>query len=50
MTQVKEKQNYVTDEVLETIADYVMNKEITSDLAYETARYALMDSLGTAFF
>lgn len=49
MTQVKEKQNYVTDEVLETIADYVMNKEITSDLAYETARYALMDSLGTAF-
>ena len=36
------------DQVLADIADYVVNCEIQSDLAYETARYCLMDSLGCA--
>jgi 2-methylcitrate dehydratase len=34
--------------VLADIADYVVNRKIQSDLAYETARYCLMDSLGCA--
>jgi len=33
------------DQVLVDIADYVMNYTITSELAYDTARYCLMDSL-----
>src|SRR3954454_9178620 len=36
------------DQVLAEIADYVVGREIKSDLAYETARYCLMDSLGCA--
>lgn len=35
-----------TDKVLEEIAEYVLNKEITSEEAYSTARYVLMDSIG----
>ena len=34
------------DQVLQTIADYVLNYEITSIEAYETARLCLMDALG----
>jgi 2-methylcitrate dehydratase len=34
------------DQVLVKIADYVVNHEIHSSLAYETARYCLMDTLG----
>src|SRR6202789_3735071 len=34
------------DKVLTDIVDYVLNYEIKSDLAYETARYCLMDPLG----
>ena len=34
------------DKVLVDIADYALNYEIKSDLAYETARYCLMDTLG----
>lgn len=34
------------DKVLVDIADYALNFEITSDLAYETARYCLIDTLG----
>src|SRR6202789_1454463 len=34
------------DKVLTDIVDYVLNYEIKSDLAYETARYCLMDTLG----
>jgi 2-methylcitrate dehydratase len=34
------------DEVITAIADYVLNYEINSPLAYETARLCLMDSLG----
>ena len=36
------------DELLCKIADYVCTKEITSQEAYETAFYCLMDSLGCA--
>ena len=34
------------DKVLTDIADYALNYQISSDLAYETARYCLMDTLG----
>ncbi len=34
------------DVVIQEIADYVLNHPIESDLAYETARYCLMDTLG----
>ncbi|UCC13882.1 MAG: bifunctional 2-methylcitrate dehydratase/aconitate hydratase [Gammaproteobacteria bacterium] len=37
------------DEVLASIADYVTGCEITSDVAYETARYCLMDTLACGF-
>lgn len=34
------------DQVLKDIADYVHDYEITSDLAYETARLCLIDTIG----
>ena len=34
------------DKVLSDIADYALNYEIKSDLAYTTARYCLIDTLG----
>ena len=34
------------DQVLVDIADYVANRSIQSEPAYETARYCLMDTLG----
>lgn len=34
------------DEVIVTLVDYVLNQEINSVLAYETARLCLMDTLG----
>ncbi|HEX4928909.1 MAG TPA: bifunctional 2-methylcitrate dehydratase/aconitate hydratase [Burkholderiales bacterium] len=37
------------DKVLTDIADYVSRYEITSEEAYETARYCLMDTLGCGF-
>lgn len=37
------------DHVLVEIADYVADYEITSEEAYETARYCLMDTLGCGF-
>src|SRR5699024_8733737 len=40
-----EEQNK-TDALLEEITDYVLNKEITSEEAFTTARYVLMDTLG----
>ena len=36
------------DRVLTDIADYVLGYEITSALAYETARHCLIDALGCA--
>ncbi|TCP29007.1 2-methylcitrate dehydratase [Scopulibacillus darangshiensis] len=38
-----------TDILLEKIAEYAVNHEITSDKALETARYVLMDALGCGF-
>ncbi len=37
------------DSLFTDIADYVHHKEINSDLAYDTARWCLMDSLGCGF-
>ncbi len=37
------------DQELVKIADYVANAEIDSDLAYQTARHCLMDTLGCGF-
>ena len=37
-----------SDTVLAQIADYVASTTITSDEAYETARYCLLDSVGCA--
>jgi 2-methylcitrate dehydratase len=37
------------DQVLVDIAEYVLNYEIKSQEAYETARYCLMDTLGCGF-
>ncbi len=37
------------DKEFTAIADYVMNHSISSELAYSTARYCLMDSLSSAF-
>lgn len=37
------------DPLFTDIADYVHSKEITSELAYSTARHCLMDSLGCGF-
>ena len=37
------------DRELSSIAEYVANFEITSDEAYDTARYCLMDTLGCGF-
>src|SRR5699024_8696601 len=34
------------DVVLEEIADYVLNKDITSEEAFSTAHYVLMDTIG----
>ena len=37
------------DQVLVDIADYVCAKDISSELAYETAHYCLMDTLACGF-
>lgn len=44
MEQVKETKK--VDTLLEEIADYVLNNEITSEEAFSTAHYVLMDTLG----
>ncbi|MFD2210319.1 bifunctional 2-methylcitrate dehydratase/aconitate hydratase [Virgibacillus halophilus] len=44
MLKTNEKQK--TDVLLEEIADYVLDKEITSEEAFTTARYVLLDTLG----
>jgi 2-methylcitrate dehydratase len=35
-----------TDQLLEDLTEYVLNQEITSQEAFETARYVLLDTLG----
>ena len=37
------------DKVLAAIADYVLNFEITNELAWKTAHYCLLDTLGCGF-
>jgi 2-methylcitrate dehydratase PrpD len=37
------------DQVFVDIANYVCDKEINSELAYETAHYCLMDTLACGF-
>lgn len=37
------------DEVLTAIADYVLGTEITSEVAYQTAHYCLLDTLACGF-
>jgi hypothetical protein len=48
VTRIKSSNRPSPDKVLVDIAEYVTDYEITSDLAYETARYCLMDALGCA--
>ena len=45
----KSAERPVPDRVLTDIADYVAGSSIASPLAYETARYCLMDALACAF-
>ncbi len=37
------------DSLFVEIADYIHDHEITSDLAYDTARWCLADTLGCGF-
>jgi 2-methylcitrate dehydratase len=46
---VKSAARPAPDTVLTAIADYALSGEITSDLAYETAGYCLMDTLACGF-
>ena len=36
------------DQVLNDIADYLLDYEVTSDEAYRMARYVIMDTMGCA--
>src|SRR5690606_17988101 len=38
-----------TDDVITAIADYVLDYEITSKQAFQTAHYCLLDTLGCGF-
>ncbi|THE12653.1 bifunctional 2-methylcitrate dehydratase/aconitate hydratase [Bacillus timonensis] len=49
MQDIKTNPNLKTDEIIEKIADYVLNQPIESALAIETAKYVLMDTLGCGF-
>lgn len=46
LTNLNERVEY--DEIITAIADYVLDKEIDSKEAFETARYVLMDSISCA--
>ncbi len=48
MSQEKRREMPLPDSLLSEIADYVVNSKIESNLAHETARLCLMDSLGCA--
>ncbi|WP_413380327.1 bifunctional 2-methylcitrate dehydratase/aconitate hydratase [Alkalihalobacillus sp. 1P02AB] len=43
---IKTNENQKTDLLLEEIADYVLHEEITSEEAFSTAHYVLIDTLG----
>lgn len=49
MKELNSVKSKTVDSVIETIANYVLDKEITSEVALETARYVLIDSLGCGF-
>ncbi|WP_346207136.1 bifunctional 2-methylcitrate dehydratase/aconitate hydratase [Caldifermentibacillus hisashii] len=49
MQEIKTKSSLKTDELMDKIADYVLNQPIESKLAIETAKYVLMDTLGCGF-
>jgi len=42
--------NAKTDEIIETIADYVLNTKIESDEAYKIAHYNVLDAVGCGIF
>src|SRR6202140_3880932 len=46
---IKSAERPAPDHILTAIADYALNFEITSALAYETAAYCLMDTLACGF-
>ncbi len=46
---IKSAERPAPDQVLTAIADYVLNYEINSDAAYETAYYCLIDTLACGF-
>lgn len=46
MTQADDNRRPEFDQLMQDIADYVLHYTIDSPMAYETARYAVMDSLG----
>ena len=48
-TDIRSAKRAEPDQVLVDIADYVCNVDIDSDLAYETARYCLMDTIACGF-
>jgi 2-methylcitrate dehydratase PrpD len=48
-TDVRSAKRAEPDQVLVDIADYVCNTEITSELAFDTARYCLMDTIACGF-
>lgn len=48
MAHINSNNRPAPDQELVDIADYVLDYQINSDLAYETARYCLMDALGCA--
>lgn len=43
------KEMLETDQVIVDLVDYVLDYEITSDLAFRTAHYCLLDTLGCGF-
>lgn len=49
MTKVKVNTAQTTDQVLDRIAEYAVNGQITSNEALLTAQYVLMDTLGCGF-
>ncbi len=46
---LKSAERPAPDQILTAIADYALNQEITSALAYETAAHCLMDTLACGF-
>lgn len=43
---LKTNERTKTDQIIEEITDYVLNKDITSEEAYTTAKYVLLDTIG----